>query len=58
MNKYLYTPGVCAHCGSDKIIYLDPIIKDYLVSPYECESCHAKGKEIYDLDFVHNREEA
>lgn len=55
MNK-IYEPGICAHCGSDRIIYSDPIIEDYLIYPYECEECHSKGKEIYELDFIHNRE--
>ena len=36
-----YNPGVCPKCGSDRILYSDPIIEDNLIYPYECEECHA-----------------
>lgn len=49
-----YNPGVCAKCGSDKILYSDPVIEDVLIYPYECEECHAKGKETYDILFSIN----
>ncbi len=45
-SKQIYSPGVCAHCGSDKILYSDPIIDDNLIYPYECEKCHAQRKRI------------
>lgn len=53
-HKMIYSPGVCASCGSDKLIYSDPIIEDELIYPYECEDCRAKGKEYYDLLFSFN----
>jgi hypothetical protein len=53
-RKMIYSPGVCASCGSDKLLYSDPIIEDELIYPYECEDCHAKGKEYYDLLFSFN----
>ena len=56
-SKQIYTPGVCAKCGSDKILYSDPIIEDELIYPYECEDCHATGKEYYDLLFSYNEAE-
>lgn len=49
-----YNPGVCPKCGSDRILYSDPIIEDNLIYPYECEECHAKGQEIYDILFSIN----
>lgn len=56
-EKIIYTPGICVHCGSDRILYSDPVITDYLTYHYECEECHKKGKEVYDLDFIHNKGE-
>lgn len=54
-EKVIYSPGICVHCGSDKIIYSDPILEDILTYPYECEECHKKGEEIYDIIFSHNK---
>lgn len=53
-HKRTYSPGVCAHCGSDRLLYSDPIIEDELIYPYECEDCHATGKEYYDILFSFN----
>lgn len=56
MRKFCYSPGECVHCGSDRILYSDPIIDEKLIYPYECEDCHTKGQEIYDIDFSINKE--
>ena len=56
-NVNRFTPGVCAKCGSDRILYSDPIIEEDLIYPYECEECHTKGKEIYEILFDHNEAE-
>lgn len=50
------SPGECAKCHSDRILYANPIIDEKLIYPYECEDCHAKGEEVYDIDFNCNRE--
>lgn len=31
-EKVIYSPGICVHCGSDKIIYSDPILEDILTN--------------------------
>ena len=55
MKKVIYSPGICVHCGSDRILYDDPILEDNLIYKYTCEKCHKKGEEVYDILFSHNK---
>lgn len=44
--------GRCPRCGSYNLIYKDLCLcNGAMYYPWECENCHSKGREWYDIAF-------
>lgn len=48
-------PGICVHCGSSNIYYIDTDVLDStLVYKYDCDDCMRRGMEVYNITFSSN----
>ena len=44
--------GECVKCESTNLNYgVVEIEDDWLFYPYECNDCHATGREYYDMEY-------